>query len=489
MLKKNFVLLFAALLIFAGPALFSQDAEEPAAELPIEPLYRLAGARYEIDGITRENLVRIYMEIKIGCEFYSREELAEYIADKQVHLLNQRTFSEGAVEIDRIEETAEGPDLVYLKVSAKDTWNLILLPYAKYDSNEGLLISLRGRDYNFLGSMQTLALNFDYNYDNLNERNEFSVNGDFSMPFSAWGRDWVFDVGHDLEYVENLPFKFNFNTDLGYFFYLFDERWRFNVSNDYNLNNRDSEDNIADHYFLTSGASVGGPIPTGFSVGRHPVRYSPSISTSGSYVLGSPISEDRRGITGSFSHSIGWGRIDWDGNFRRGYTFSVSNSNSYNFLNEDPAFSFDTTLQAHTRWGWGGLNSRLKGFYQIDAETDDAGGPLRGILDSRIDDVDAGAYLNLDMPFNMWIWFMSHWFEGHLSPFVDAAIFRKTDGSFGSETLWYTAGIEGFAFAKAARSLYLRVSFGFDLKQVIEDGKKPWEEGVPELYIGLGNHY
>ena len=51
---------------------------------------------------------------------------------------------------------------VTLDVYTRDTWNLIALPYFKYDSNSGLLLALRGRDYNFFGTMQTLTLNLDY---------------------------------------------------------------------------------------------------------------------------------------------------------------------------------------------------------------------------------------------------------------------------------------------------------------------------------------
>jgi hypothetical protein len=498
--RKLFFVL-AGLLFLAG-ALYAQasdtvtepteslSAAEQVPEPEVLPLYRIAGVEYRIAGVTQERILEIYMEIPSGKLFYSEEELFAFIADKTIHLNNQRTFDSGTVTVAEIVKQEEGPDEVFLLVEAKDTWNILVLPYFKYDSNDGLLLSLRGRDYNFLGSMETLSFNLDYTSDPFGEAGkdpQFSFNGNFTMPFALWDRDWDFSLGYNVEYETEQPVYFSLDTGLAYYFPLFDRRWKASVSNNYYLNRRDGDAPPEDHYYFTSGASVGGPISTGLTVGRFPISYSPSISASGSWVALSPISEGRKGITGTFSHSLGWGRIDEKGNFRKGYTFSVSNSNSYNFYKEDPAFSFNTAVQAHTEWGWGGLNSRLHGFFLIDTSKNDAGGPLRGIIDDRIDNVDAGIYANLDLPFNMWIWFMSRWFEGHLSPFFDAAMFRGTDGSFGYDKFWYATGVEGYAFLKRARSIYLRVSFGFDLKAVLEEGANPWD--VKEIFIGLARHY
>ncbi len=492
-LPKTILTALIVLLFCAGALnLSAQETAEPDV-----PLFEIAGVSITVDGKTREHLLEDYMEIKTGTQFFSREELDLYLLDKQVYLNNQRTFAEGTVNILRIEERADGPDLVYVDVWARDTWNIIALPYARFDSNEGLLISLRGRNYNFLGSMETLEFNLDYQFTE-DENHLFSLNGDFSLPFIMYSRDWIFDIAYNVEYEETLteayPVYFNLDTDLGYFFELFDRRWRANLNNEYSLNDRDSDNIIADDSYLTSGLSVGGPVPTGLSVGRREVSYTPKLSTTISYVPGSSISEDRRGLSGTFSHSIGWGRVDWKGNFREGYKVSLSNSNSYNFRDGDWSRSLDFETEAFTSWGWGGLNSRLQGFHRFDGDKDNAGGPLRGILDDRIDNVESGAYLNLDFPFEMWIWFMSRWFEGHLSPFVDMALFRYSGDATDTDPFWYSGGIEAFAFPKAARSFYLRISAAVDLEAVFEDGKLSGNtprDGEPrlELYIGLGHHY
>jgi hypothetical protein len=123
---------------------------------------------------------------------------------------------------------------------------------------------------------------------------------------------------------------------------------------------------------------------------------------------------------------------------------------------------------------------------------DEAGDTVRGILDDRIVG-DAGLYGNIDLPFRMWIWFMERWFEGHLSPFFDYALVSP-EGSGGLSEAWYGTGLEAFAFADFARSLYLRISFGVDLKAMLEGGSlgaPAQSDGRPryEIFVGIGHHY
>lgn len=498
--KHYFAPLVLLIFLLVSTNITAQDAEA------VEPLYVIAGISTTVDGATHENLLENYMEIKIGETFSTFEELEVYLLDKQVYLNNKRIFAEGTVSIGSINKQNNGPDQVYVEIWAKDTWNILVLPYFKYDSNSGLLLSLRGRHYNFLGSMEKLSFNLDYSYTEDNN-NLFSLNGDFSLPFSKWDRDWIFDVGYNIEYEEEeitrdpYPVYLNLDTGLGYYFTLFDERWRLNLKNEYSLNDRNSdpepgEEEIPDDYYLRSGLSVGGPVPTGLSIGRHDINWNPKLSAYVSYVPGSTINDDdRRGILGTFSHSVGLGRVDWTGNFRKGYKVSLSNSNSYNFFTDSYSSLVKMDTKAFTSWGWGGVNSRLQGFYRFGEVSDNAGGPLRGILDSRIDDVEAGAYLNIDFPFKMWIWFMSRWFEGHLSPFLDVAMFQYGDAAVDPpDPFWYSAGIEAFAFPKFARSFYLRISAGIDMEAFLDDfnlrGYVPGEDKSRlEFYIGLGHHY
>jgi len=453
--------------------------------------YRISSKRsYHIEGVTQRYILDNYLNFDEKHIFATMAELDEYIEEKEQEILNQRIFDSGRI-VYEIRKTADGPDEVILDIYVEDTMNVVVLPYGKYDSNEGLLLSLRGRHYNFLGSMQPLEANLDYWYTDAAE-NEVSLNSTFSMPFRFWNHEWVLDVSEDATYKEADPFELKLGADLGVYLPFWDVRWKLTYSQDYNLN--DDGDADEDGYYLESGLKFGGGIHTGLDILGHEVKYSPSISSSVAYKLDEEISEGRRGPDSTFSHSVGFGRVDWIENFRRGFYLEFSNSNNYNYYQDDWDYEFKGEFQGHLAGSWIGLNSRIKGFYLIDDLDDDAGGPIRGVLDTRIDDVDAGVYLNLDMPFPMWIWFMSRWFTAQLSPFFDAGYFMYVGEEADWDPLWYAAGIEGFAYLKKSRSIYLRVSLGVDLQAMLEGGgltDPAGRDGDPryELYIGLGHHY
>ncbi len=471
---------------------FAQNDESSSDEPEMEGQgYLIASEReYHIDGVTQDYILDNYIDFDESEVFPTRASLEAYLQDKEQEILNQRIFDSARIEYT-IAARADKPDLVQLDVYVEDTMNVVVLPYFKYDSNDGLLLSLRGRHYNFLGSMQPLRANLDYWYTE-DGKHEVSLNSEFSMPFRKWGREWVFDVSEDAVYTQDEPLDLNLGTDLGVYLPFWDVRWKLTYSQDFYLYDDGADDE--DVYYLRSGLSFGGGIPTDLQIGKHEITYSPSVSTNIAYKLEEQISEARRGPDSKFSHGISFGRVDWIDNYRQGYKFSLSNSNSYNFYEKDWDFGFESEFQGHLAGDWIGLSSRLQGFYWIDNQEDDAGGPIRGVLNSRIDDVEAGAYLNLDVPFPMWIWFMSRWFEAQISPFFDAAYFQYGGSEQNWNPLWYGAGLEGFAYLKASRSIYLRVSLGIDMQAMLEGGgltDPAQRDGDPryELYIGLGHHY
>lgn len=453
--------------------------------------YRIAPKRtYHIEGVTQSYILDNYLDFDEKRIFVTAAELDEYIKIKEQEIINQRIFDSGRI-VYEIRKKSNEPDEVVLDIYVKDTMNVVVLPYPKYDSNEGLLISLRGRHYNFFGSMQPLEANLDYLYTD-EATHELSLDSSFSMPFKLWNHEWVFDVSEDVTYKQEEPFELKLGTGLGIYLPFWDVRWKLTYDQNFFLNDDGDEDE--DGYYLTSGLSFGGSISTGMDVFGHEVKYSPSLSSSISYKLDEQISEDRRGPGSTFNHSIGFGRVDWIENFRRGFSVKLSNSNNYNYYHEDWDHSIEGEFQGHLAGQWIGLDSRVRGFYLIDDQEDDAGGLIRGVLNSRIDDVEAGVYLNLDMPFSMWIWFMSRWFTAQLSPFFDVAYFQYGGSEPDWDPLWYGAGIEGFAYLKRSRSIYLRVSVGIDLQAMLEGGgltDPAGRDGDPryELYIGLGHHY
>ena len=447
----------------------------------------IRNVNYTIDGKTRESVLIHYLDIKSGESFVSKDNLLAFLDDKQQLINNQRTLAEGSIE-PGYSEDPENPEVIYvdLEVFVRDTWNYILLPYAKYDSNEGFLLSLRGRDYNFLGSMERLSLNLDYIKPD-NERAEYSFNGGFDLPFFIGGYNWKFSFDEDFTVSPDNPLEVYTKAGISVDIPLSSLTWQASVKQEYHLNEDGETDD--DGYYMKTAARFGSSIPTGLELpllGR--MAYSPAIITSYAYKPFNSLSEDRKGYELGGEHGVSAGRINWHGNFRDGTSFSVDQNLRYNFPRELWLSDMDAELEFHKSFGWGGVSSRFMGNYLYNSTDEEIGEPIRGIMNARLDG-NAAVFVNLDFPVKIWIWFLDRWFEGHISPFFDYALVKPEGGDFALSDGWYGAGIEGFAFLKAARSIYLRISLGVDLEAIL-NGAVPQSFGIyDELFIGLGHHY
>ncbi len=486
-------------LIFLVTFLFPLTAEIAANGGGNDIKYVIRDVNYTIEGKTRKSVLIDYLDIKTGEVLEGSEALGAYLDDKRQMIGNQRTLDGGEVVADFFEDPLDSSRMyVDLDVTVRDTWNYIVLPYANYDSNEGFLLSLRGRNYNFLGGMETLEGNFDYvmifegneDYDT-----KYSLNGGFDIPFYLWDYRWKFSLDEDITVInypdENLlqnETKIGLSMDIP----LEGLTWQAKLNQNYYLN-RDGRYDPDGYYMRTSG-SFGSSIPLGFELplfGKP--DYSAAMITSYNYKPFDSLSMDRRGYDLGAEHGLSAGRVNWVGNFRDGAEISLEQNLRYNFTRELWLSDLDLEFEGHKSFGWGALSSRVQGFYRYHDVEDDAGEPIRGILNQRMSG-DAGVFVNLDFPVDIWIWFLDRWFEGHVSPFFDYALLRPEDGSFNLSESWYGGGIEGFAFLKKARSIYLRVSIGLDLEALFggaglgdpapRDGKQ-----IHEIFIGLGHHY
>ena len=482
------------LIIFLSAAVLHLAAQESASDAVDEDpiVYRIREVEYQIDGKTRKRVLARYLGIEPGERLEGRSSLDEYLADKLQLIKNQRTLAGGSI-IPAYEPDSEVSNLVHVDLTVKvsDTWNYVVLPYGKYDSNEGLLISLRGRNYNFLGGMEELAVNLDYLKPSI-EESEYSLNSEFSIPFFLYGYELKIDFEEDVTVSSDDPTYFYTKAGLSVDLPLKFTTLKASLDQRYYLN-RDGDDD-ADGWYMSTSGRIGSSIPLGVELpGFIDLDYNSALITSVAYKPGDTISEDRRGYELGAEHSITAGRIDWLKNFRDGNELEMSQNLRWNFQRERWISDFDTELQVHKSFGFMGFSSRLQGFYRYGGEIEDAGSDIRGILDSRID-AKSGFFANFDFPIKMWIWFLDRWFEGHISPFFDYGLVQAPGESYDFSNGWYGIGMEGFAFPKFARSIYLRMSLGLDLEAMIEGagiGDSAPRDGEPiyEVYLGLGHYY
>ena len=481
MLKSKLLIIFMACIVFQS--LYSESNRTR---------YEIRSIKFVIQGKTREVVLSNYLNIIPGTSFAGVAELQAYLSEKHQMIDNQRTIAEGRIDaFYESDPDSIGNIFVDLIVSVKDTWNYLLLPYAKFDSNDGFLLSVRGRNYNFLGGMDKLSLNIDYLLNTSGE-SEYSINGGFKLPFYLWNLNWGFSFDEDVTVSPNDPLSIDTSAGISVDIPLDSLTWQASVLQYYYLNEDGEED--ADGYYMKTSARFGSSIPLGLNIpGVGEVRYSPGIITNYAYKPFGTLSEERKGYELGVEHGLSAGRINWVGNFRDGIEISADQNIRYNFTRELWLSNSSFEIQLHKAFGWSGFSSRLKGFYLYNDTDEDLGEPIRGVLNNRLDG-NGAIFVNLDFPVKLWLWFLDPWFEGHFATFFDFALVKPENGSFNLDDTWYGGGVEGFVFFKAARSIYLRASLGVDLQAVAEGagfGDSAPRDGasIYEIFIGLGHHY
>jgi len=239
--------------------------------------------------------------------------------------------------------------------------------------------------------------------------------------------------------------------------------------------------------------------------------YTPYISLYGNWAFNELKERKKRGISTTFSHSLSLSRVDWKNNFREGFSFNIENSYSYNFFLKDlPEIEVSSTLLGYYSFANRvGLYAQLDAFYFFSQELSQrAGRTLRGILNKRIK-TDTGITLNFDIPIRItsfdfkeitgveWARFLG--FEWFISFFLDMALVHdmQTNRYFHPSDGWYSGGIEMILYPHKMRSIYFRISLGFDLSELknvkginkIAGIAKRDNEAISEIFIGIGLHY
>lgn len=475
----------------------AQETREPQPASP-SSTFTIRSVKFEISGSTRERLLRDKVDIHIGTVFADRGSLDTYLAERRQRLGNERTLA--SVKVDyRLEQIAEGQYLVDIHFVVVDSWNLIALPYFRYDSNNGLLLSVRGRDYNFLGSMQALVLNLDYAYDE-QLRQSFGGYSSFGLPFSLWGHNASIDASETLSiHADSRPVTSI--SQLGFRVTLGPPAFPLTFSISQGLQSNPNEvSNDPDPYFFNSSASCYAAIPTGLTIGPYGLLYyTPSLTPSLYWRPDALVRDDRKGFRLTAANVLSFGRIDWIENMRRGLSASFSSTDWYNFLTESFGVDLDWSVEAHASLkGLAGIDARLVGFHSFtDTIRTDLGTYMRGIQTTRLSGFSA-SFVNFNIPIKLFdfpthVFITKNWFDFELQtiPFFDFAYVVKDGTHTVSDNLWYSAGIEFAVFPLRMRTFIVRASAGIDLESLMATGSftapSPRDAASPyELSFGLG---
>ena len=528
-MKTRKFFIFTLFVFFPVLFLHALETEDTKREKP-DPVYVIREIEFDVTGSSRPFALISSGSFIEGEIIRGKDNLDKYLAHKKQLLMNQQVLEEVTIEYFTGESESDGAIPVRLLVHVRDTWNLIVLPYPKYDSNEGFSITLKARDYNFLGTMSALRADLGYKNNNGEQSVNFSL--DSGIPFYAAGLHWILNFDNFFDYTFNEPLYYQNVTGLSLLL-----PWRntiFTVGfNQYlTINEENSIEDIdvfdLDKRYYGVYAStelfVSWKLPLGIEVGDFgEIEYKPGLSGRINYPYNSM--DDPRKLLTTFNHSIGFGRIDWIGNYRKGFSASIGNFYDWYFHRSDAPLRIGLNAEATLHWTFSkylGVSSKLN-YRQWWHWSDKLGGNIpyygagdmtRGLIN---DDIRAYQILtfSLDLPIRILRFWPSEWtnnqkfhffdFEMHLSPYTDFAVFsgpynklkdrynsyaEKTQ--FSIDNIINTAGIEVFVFPAFFRSLKIRASIGYNLNKIKQEGVSLTGGFFPEwdeIFIGLDHSY
>jgi hypothetical protein len=525
---KKLLFILPLLFVFSAFFLFSQEAEtdnedrseseaSDSVQLPNDDgLYVITAFEFDIKGRTRSSALLYKTELKTGEKFQGRTALDEFVSDKTQVLINQRVLKDNASITAEIgEQAADGSYPVTLILKTEDTWNVMAVPRPKYSSNSGLDITIKARDYNFMGSMNPLRVDLGYRYDE-DGYSYFDFMLDSDTPFRLFGLNWNFNFDHDFSYRPKMDEPFYYKNTSGLSVEIPYKRTTFytGVTETLTLN----EENPRTYWYpfgypyprfqqgiyMSTTPFIAWGIPTGFHyyhLGE--VTYTPLLSATFYHEFPQwPLHDFRKGPILSFSHSLSFGRVDWVNNFRKGVSASIANAYSFDFyyqsININPwgvylgaSVSGHKIVNEH-------FNFSTRASYRqwfLSNFTESGGDLVRGIIDDDIK-ADYMFAVNLDFTFRVFKFRPSEWFDKHkmriinfdlqVSPFVDLALYNNpiTQEPFGFENMLIGGGLEVIVYPLSFRSLFLRASAGLGIKT--GDLQAGFSR---ELFIGTELHY
>ncbi|UTC75257.1 hypothetical protein E4O03_00565 [Treponema sp. OMZ 792] len=501
-MHKRFFLTAALCCLFVTN-LYTQNTDEKLeAGKPVAvTAYKIESVEYIIKGFTKVKPLSAKVPVDTNRVFTSKEEFDLYIAELNSEFTNMRTIESHEITFDFL-ESQNNITPVKLKIYVKDTWNIIALPYPSFDSNKGLEFKIKLKDFNFLGSLEPLTMDLIYNRNN-DGKSSFSLGSNFALPFyiNPVKLLWSTNAGMNIDQDKN--FGFNFGTGLNAS-YKPGVDWitlTAGITQGINVYASPSEKN----YYLTNGfyTSLSFDIYKNQTLGT--ITWTPSFGINGNWKFTKIIDENRKGLNINWAHSFDMGRVNWINNFRQGFNLDLSNTYTYNTYRKG---NVDVSFELETKGFYSfldrvGLYGRLDFHYNLFTKKSNRGGEiLRGILNKRIS-TDTAISFNFDVPVKIGVfkweeitgieWTRFFGFELHISPFLDMALVHDTESNtyYNPKYGWYSGGLEIIMYPIKMRSIYARISYGHDLREIKNRKGYAKRDGGPvsEIFIGIGLHY
>ncbi len=421
MKKLKIAYLVAVLGMALAPIAFSQESVQVIGSID----FRITGATTER---AMRNFLSIAPALREGAEFPSPAALSAFLDRKRQDLVNDRVFK--SVElVDAIGETADGRTRHAITIEVVDAFSLFPLPYPSYDSNSGFELGVETHYDNAFGTMTNWYLD---TYLVLRDRDGATGVG-----------KWRIHPKISNLIAAGLPLTLDF---------LFD---------------RQENQNIVGEALLADWAcyKVNADLSTTFNLAGD-WYYKPELIAYSSFgfedFLGdSSFNRDLFGV--SATNTVGFGRVDWAGNFRKGF-----DANAYataSGLDRNDVFGttgeLGSTVSWYLPWKFLAYYGRAHAQYDINDEPTGLGSWLRGIKDSTMSGV-AGAYLNQSLAIDVLPW--KKVLDLQLLPFADVGVVLPSSRAFsGASDLRLGAGADIVLFIDAISNFLIRCTVGMDL--------------------------
>ena len=536
------------------PPLFAQVTQNGASETSetVEEtendnnIYIIRDISFNVTGRSRPYALEYHGELREGDIIEGRANLLRYINEKTQLLYNQRVIHSINIKYTLGTAMADGKIPVDLLITVVDSWNIIALPRPVYDSTSGFEFSLRGRDYNFLGTMSPLRVNFEYEHRFANERDSsrdrFELEAEITLPFSAFGFNWAFDFNNYFSYnrIGNEEFfGYKNSTGLSVEFPLARTVLTAGAEQNFIVNEENSWRFRAEYgdiyapFYMRSRLFTNWRIPLGVDIYNFgELTYTPEVSFGVNYRVQDELEYWRKGPDITLGHRLGFNRVDWHPqhrNYRSGAEVFLNNANTYNFYRGAWSNNYGLEATLHTilapRLGFSGRFQFRQWFLDKTYEAPgypayhEVGGVLRGIVDRSVIVKDGGFMfsLNLDFPIYVMHFAPSEWFKDrrfrffdfdmHFSPFFDSAMINGSRAVWGENGILVEeettaipfipfsvngmimgGGAEIIIFPLFMRALYLRVSIGYNMNHFLRNFRPSRIYG-DEIFIGIGHHY
>ena len=418
-IRKAFAFLLIAL---TGVSLYADEKNHIIEELD-----------FVIEGNTRENAIRRFLEVKRGSVFQSEEDMLELLLEEKQHLVNYRVFDSVGLqnEILREDDSAVYWGVTYTVV---ESWTFVPIPYPKYSTNSGFRLALQMDYTNALGTMTDVNLNVGFNV----RTNELTDKPELTQ--------WNFSPNWSGIRLSD-KIRISFDADMS------------QKEQEYT-----SGDPLTQYYYSYYSTGVGTTLS--FNL---PGFWSYSISPHFDFRYGYKDKRNWGNVTEepfnvAANQSISWGRINWIANLRQGQNYALTHQIRYVISTDKAEQKLVQDIDLSARWYFllgEQLNfyHRLATFYTFNDERSGAGGMIRGVNDSDLAG-HTGVYLQNSLGFPFWIW-EGVW-DAQIHPFFDIGVVGNF-GEFSYDDLKYGAGVDLVLYLDKLPSLVARATIGFNL--------------------------